>query len=277
MPVSLPGRVSDARATGIPPAVWLPAGAALAFLGLPLVALVTRVPWADVPAIVSSPTLLTSLALSLLCATLATAASLLLGVPLAWVLARSDAWASGIRRLIRSLVIVPLVLPPVVGGIALLLLLGRRGLIGERLDTWFGIQLPFTTAAVVIAETFVAMPFLVIAAESAFRAADRRFDDAAASLGASRWFAFRHVTLPLILPGVAAGTVLSFARALGEFGATITFAGNFPGVTQTMPLAAYLALQTDPGVAYVTSLVLLVVSIVVLFSLRDRWTAGVNA
>jgi len=176
--------------------------------------------------------------------------------------------------MVRALVTVPLVLPPVVGGVALLLLLGRRGLIGQYLDGWFGLTLPFSTAAVVIAETFVAMPFLVIAVEGALRGADRRFEDAAATLGASRWMTFRRVTLPLIAPGVTAGAVLCFARALGEFGATITFAGSFPGVTRTMPVAVYLALETDPPAAIALSLVLLVVSVAVLASLRDRWITG---
>jgi molybdate transport system permease protein len=175
------------------------------------------------------------------------------------------------------LVTVPLVMPPVVGGIALLLLLGRRGLIGTYLDAWFHIDLPFTTPAVIISESFVAMPFLVLAVEGALRAADRRLEDAAETLGASRWMIFRRVTLPLVAPGVTAGAVLCFARALGEFGATITFAGNFPGVTRTMPIAAYLALETDPPAAYVISLVLLVVSIGVLFAMRDRWVSGLTS
>ena len=277
MPASPPRSGADARGSGIPTFLWVPAALALAFLVLPLVALVARVPWSEVPTLLSSPTIGVSLGLSMVSATLATVLSVLFGVPLAWVLARSGTWPAGIRRLLRALVTVPLVLPPVVGGIALLLLLGRRGVIGQYLDLWFGLQLPFTTAAVVIAETFVAMPFLVLAVEGAFRSADRRLEDAAATLGASRWYTFRRVTLPLIAPGVAAGVVLCFARALGEFGATITFAGNFPGVTQTMPLSAYLALQSDPGAAYLISLVLLVVSIAVLFSLRDRWVNGVSA
>ena len=160
--------------------------------------------------------------------------------------------------MLRALVTVPLVLPPVVGGVALFLVLGRQGIIGGWLDETFGVTIPFTTAAVVIAETFVAMPFLVISVEGALRAADARFEDVAATLGAGRWTTFRRVTLPLVAPGVAAGAVLCWARALGEFGATITFAGNFPGTTQTMPLAVYLALQRDPEAAIVLSLVLLV-------------------
>jgi molybdate transport system permease protein len=192
-------------------------------------------------------------------------------VPLAWLLARVSFPG---RRLVRALVTVPLVLPPVVGGVALLLVLGRRGLVGAWLDARFGITLPFTTAGVVIAETFVAMPFLVISVEGALRAADQRFEEAAATLGASRLTTFRRVTLPLIAPGVVAGAVLCWARALGEFGATITFAGNFPGQTQTMPLAVYLALETEPEAAIVLSLVLLAVSVVILASLRDRWVGN---
>lgn len=206
--------------------------------------------------------------MSLVTASLATVVCLLLGVPLAWVLARG---AFPGRRLVRALVTVPLVLPPVVGGVALLLVFGRRGLVGGWLDATFGVSLPFTTAGVVVAEAFVAMPFLVISVEGALRGADSRYEEAAATLGASRWTAFRRVTLPLIAPGAAAGAVLCWARALGEFGATITFAGNFPGRTQTMPLAVYLALEQDLDAAIVLSLVLLVVSVVILAALRDRW------
>jgi molybdate transport system permease protein len=166
---------------------------------------------------------------------------------------------------------VPLVLPPVVGGVALLLVLGRNGLVGQYLEAWFGISLPFTTAGVIVAEAFVAMPFLVIAVDGALRGADRRYEEAAATLGASRWLTFRRVTLPLVAPGIAAGAVLCWARALGEFGATITFAGNFPGTTQTMPLAVYLALETDPEAAIVLSLMLFAVSVIVLAALRDKW------
>jgi molybdate transport system permease protein len=214
-----------------------------------------------------------ALRLSLLCASLATVLCLVLGVPLAWLLARGGVPGRG---LLRALVTVPLVLPPVVGGVALLLVLGRRGLVGRQLDAWLGVSLPFTTAGVVVAEAFVAMPFLVISVEGALRAADSRYEEAAATLGASRWLTFRRVTLPMVAPGVVAGTVLCWARALGEFGATITFAGNFPGETTTMPLAVYLALETDPDAAIVLSLVLLAVSVVVLASLRDRWIGGVT-
>jgi molybdate transport system permease protein len=276
VPVSSRSR-GDRRSSGIPAVFWAIAGIALAFLVLPLLALVLQVPWGQLGQLIGAPEIGQSLGLSLGAAAVSTALSVVLGVPLAWVLARSADWNPLIRRVLRSFVIVPLVLPPVVGGVALLLLLGRRGLLGQYLDAWFGVELPFTTPAVVISETFVAMPFLILAVEGALRAADRRLEDAAETLGASRWMILRRVTLPLIAPGVAAGAVLSFARALGEFGATITFAGNFPGVTRTMPIAAYLALETNPAAAYVISLILLVVSIGVLFGLRDRWVGGFRA
>jgi molybdate transport system permease protein len=229
-----------------------------------------RAPWSTLPHRLTEPGTLAALRLSLLTATLATVVCLLLGVPLAWVLARVEFRG---RRFVRALVTVPLVLPPVVGGVALLLVFGRRGLVGSWLDTTFGFSLPFTTAGVVVAEAFVAMPFLVISVEGALRGADARYEEAAATLGAGRWTAFRRVTLPLIAPGIAAGGVLCWARALGEFGATITFAGNFPGKTQTMPLAVYLALEQDLDAAIVLSLVLLVVSVVILATLRDKWVA----
>ncbi|MEV0283841.1 MULTISPECIES: molybdate ABC transporter permease subunit [unclassified Kribbella] len=260
--------------TGRPPLVLLlPALLGLAFLLIPLLGLLARAPWSTLPGRLFSADVWTALRLSLVCATAATVVCLLLGIPLAWLLARGSVPGRG---LIRALVTVPLVLPPVVGGVALLLVLGRRGLIGERLDLWFGFSLPFTTAGVIVAEAFVAMPFLVISVEGALRAADPRYEEAAATLGAGRWLTFRRVTLPSIAPGVVAGAVLCWARALGEFGATITFAGNFPGRTTTMPLAVYLALETDPDVAVVLSLVLLLVSVVVLASLRERWIRGLR-
>jgi molybdate transport system permease protein len=270
-------RSPDARGSGIPGPLWVPAGIALAFLVLPLVALVAQVPWAQFGQVVASSGVGPALGLSLGAGVAATALSVVFGVPLAWVLARSVEWNPILRRLLRAFVTVPLVLPPVVGGIALVLLLGRTGLIGTFLRAWFGVQIPFTTPAVIISETFVAMPFLVLSVEGALRGADRRLEDAAETLGASRWMIFRRITLPLIAPGVAAGAVLSFARALGEFGATITFAGDFPGVTRTMPIAAYIALESDPGSAYVIALILLVVAIAVLFALRDRWVGGLTS
>jgi molybdate transport system permease protein len=255
----------------VPLPLLLPAGLALAFLVLPLVGLLVRAPWPTLPERLTEPGVLTALRLSLVTATVATAVCVVLGVPLAWILARTEFPG---RRLVRALVTVPLVLPPVVGGVALLLVLGRRGLIGQWLDRWFGITIPFTTTAVVIAEAFVAMPFLVIAVEGALRGADSRYEEAAATLGAGRWTTFRRVTLPLVGPGVAAGAVLCWARALGEFGATITFAGSYPGRTQTMPITVYLALEQDLDAAIVLSLVLLVVSVTILATLRDRWLAA---
>ncbi|MEV3930006.1 molybdate ABC transporter permease subunit [Streptomyces sp. NPDC049944] len=261
-------RVRAGARGGIPLPLLVPALVGLAFLLLPLAALLVRAPWRDLPDQLTSPEVWDALRLSLICATSATAVSLVLGVPLAWLLARTEFPGRG---LVRALVTLPLVLPPVVGGVALLLALGRNGVVGRWLDAWFGITLPFTTAGVVIAEAFVALPFLVISVEGTLRAADPRFEEAAMTLGASRFTAFRRVTLPLIMPGIAAGSVLAWARALGEFGATITFAGNFPGRTQTMPLAVYLAMQSDPAAAIALSLVLLAVSIAVLAGLRDRW------
>ncbi len=251
---------------GAPWPLAVPAALALGFLLLPLAGLLIRAPWRSLRSLLSDPLVWQALRLSLVTASLATALSLLIGVPLAWVLARSR--FRGLS-LLRALVTLPLVLPPVVGGVALLLAFGRRGIVGRYLDAWFGVTIPFTTAAVVLAETFVALPFLVISVEGALRAADPRYEEASASLGADRWTTFRRVTLPLVAPSVLAGSVLCWARALGEFGATITFAGNFPGTTQTMPIAVYLALESDPDAAIALSLVLLVVSVVVLVSLRD--------
>jgi len=268
-----PGRRTLARrsartGTRIPLALLLPAIIGTAILVLPLVGLLIRAPWSDLLVRLAEPEVGQALRLSLITASMATVVSMFFGIPIAWVLARSNIRG---RSILRALVTVPLVLPPVVGGVALFLVLGRRGIIGSWLYETFGFSLPFTTAAVVIAETFVAMPFLIISVEGALRAADARFEDAAATLGAGGWSTFRRVTLPLVAPGIAAGAVLCWARALGEFGATITFAGNFPGSTQTMPLAVYLALQNDPQAAIVLSLVLLAVSLATLTLLRERW------
>jgi molybdate transport system permease protein len=253
---------------GVPLPLLVPAALAVAFLVLPLIGLVVRAPWSTIGPQLAQEEVGQALRLSLLSATLATLVSMVLGVPLAWVLARSRIRG---RSVLRALVTVPLVLPPVVGGVALFLVLGRTGILGGPLYEHLGVTIPFTPTAVVIAETFVAMPFLVISVEGALRAADARFEDAAATLGADRWTTFRRVTLPLVSPGVAAGAVLCWARALGEFGATITFAGNFPGTTQTMPLSVYLALQSDPEAAIVLSLILLLVSLATLLLLRERW------
>ena len=246
----------------------VPATIAVLFLLLPLAAMLLRTPWGSLARILDEGTVLEALRLSLLCASAATAISLVVGVPLAWILARAR--FRGLF-LLRALVTLPLVLPPVVGGVALLLAFGRLGVVGRSLDLWFGFTLPFTTLGVVVAEAFVAMPFLIVTVEGAFRSLDRGYEEAAVTLGASRFTAFRRVTLPLVGPSLVAGAVLCWARALGEFGATITFAGNFPGRTQTMPLAVYLAMETDPDAAIALSLVLLLVSVAVLALLRDRW------
>jgi molybdate transport system permease protein len=246
------------------------ASVAAVFFLLPVVGLAWRAPWGSMWDHLSDPVARAALRLSLICSLWATALSAAFGLPLAWMLARVPFPG---RRLVRAVVLVPLVLPPVVGGVALLLAFGRRGLFGQYLDQWFGITLPFSTAGAVLAETFVAMPFLVITAEAAFRAADRRYEDAARTLGARGWTVFRRVTLPLTWPALAAGTVLTWARALGEFGATITFAGNTPGRTTTIPLQVYLLLESG-GLesAIALSLVLLAVSVTVLVLLRDRVT-----
>jgi len=241
---------------------------------LPLLALLIRAPWAGMGRLLSQSQVLTALRLSIESATAATVVSLVLGVPLAWMLARIQLPG---MALLRALVTLPLVLPPVVGGVALLLALGRRGVLGRHLEAWFGLTLPFTTPGVIVAETFVAMPFLVITVEGALRHADRDLEEAAVTLGASRITVFRRITLPLIAPSLLAGSVLCWARALGEFGATITFAGNFPGTTQTMPLAVYQAFETDPEATIALSLVLLLVAVLVLASLRDRWLRGAPA
>ncbi len=247
------------------------AAVGVAFFALPFLGLLWKVPWGDAWAILTSESARTALRLSLWCSLWATAIAVVIGVPLAWVLARVSFPGRGLARALCTL---SMVLPPVVAGVALFYALGRRGLVGQYLDRWFGITLPFSTAGVVVAQAFVAMPFLVITVEAAFRQVDTRFEDAATTLGASRWYVFRRVTLPAIRPGLVAGAVLAWARALGEFGATITFAGNFPGRTQTMPLAIYLANEVDPEEAIVLSLVLIAVSFGVLVALRDRYLGG---
>ena len=233
----------------------------LVFFVAPLTGLVERAPWSHAWSILTRPDARTALRLSLECSIAATGLSVLFGLPIAWLLARVEFPG---KSIVRAFAILPMVLPPVVGGVALLFSFGRRGLVGQYLDRWFHITLPFTTNGVILAETFVAMPFLVITVEAALRSLDTRYEDAGATLGASRWTVLRRITLPAIAPSLAAGAALTWARALGEFGATITFAGNFKGVTQTLPLAVYLALEEDPGVAIVLSIVLLAVSITVI-------------
>ena len=244
------------------------AAVAVAYVTVPFVALLQRTPWSDLGDLVGRPVVTDALRLSLTTAFTATAIALLIGIPLAWMLARTDVPG---RSAVRALVILPMVLPPVVGGAALLFAFGRRGLFGGPVYDATGFLLPFSTWGVVAANTFVAMPFLVLTVESGLRASDPRYEDAAATLGASRWTIFRRVTLPHAAPSIIAGAVLCWARALGEFGATVTFAGNLQGRTQTMPLAVYLALESDRDAAIAISLVLIVVSLAVLLPLRDRW------
>ena len=256
------------RATRPPLAIAVLAAVGIAFFALPLAGLLYRVSWQSALSDLLTPEALDAFRLSLVVSTAATVLGLLLGVPLAWVYARV---AFPGRNIVRALTTLPMVLPPVVGGVALLVAFGRRGLVGEWLDAGFGLRIPFSTGATVMAATFVSMPFLVLTVEAGIRSIDRRYEEAARTLGASQWRIFRQVTLPLIAPSLFAGAVLCWARALGEFGATITFAGNLPGVTQTLPLAVYLAMETRPEVAIVLSLVLLLVSLAVLVALRDRY------
>jgi len=254
---------------GRPPALLVvPAVLATLLLLVPLAAMVAAADWRALPSHLTSPTALAALRLSLVTSTVAIAFCLLLGLPLAWVLARVDFPGRGA---LRALVTVPLVLPPVVAGIALRSAFGRTGVIGEPLLAWTGFAFPFTTYGVVLAHVFVSMPFVVIAIEGALRSADPRYDGAAATLGATRWTTFRRVTVPLAMPGVVAGTVLGWARSLGEFGATITFNGNYPGTTQTMPTLIYVTRQSDQEAAISLSLLMLLVSVGVLVALRDHW------
>jgi len=252
-----PGSTAPA---GVPRWLFVPAGLAAALVVVPLVALVVRVDWAAFPRLVTSEASLDALLLSLRTSATSTALCLAGGVPLAVVLARSRARGLGA---LRALLLLPLVLPPVVGGIALLYTFGRRGLLGEHLDV-LGVQVGFTTTAVVLAQTFVALPFLVVSLEGALRTAGDRYETVAATLGARPGTVLRRVTLPLVLPGLVSGTVLSFARALGEFGATITFAGSLQGVTRTLPVEIYLQRETDPDAAVALSLVLVVVAVAVI-------------
>ncbi|MCP3820624.1 ABC transporter permease [Streptomyces sp. A3M-1-3] len=254
-----------------PLALALPALLAIAFLLLPLIGILTRTSWGDLGTHLSSPGVTEALQLSLIVSFWALGLSLLLGVPLAWLLARVDFPG---KALVRSLVLLPMVLPPTVGGVALLLGFGRRGLLGPWLEGTFGITLPFHTSGAVLAATFVAMPFLVVSLEGALGGLRPRYEETAASLGASPVRVFFTVTMPMVAPGLIAGAALTWARALGEFGATITFAGNLPGTTQTLPLQVYLLLQEQPEAATSVSLLLLAIAMAVLVALRGRWTGS---
>lgn len=267
-----PRRSSDAGGF-VPPILAVPAIVGLALLVVPLGALVARVDWTTLWADVTSPEAVSALTLSLVTGLIATAVCVVLGVPMALAIARSGPRASAV---LRAIVTVPLVLPPMVGGVALLFLFGRTGPVGAALDAWWGIRIPFTTAAVVLAQVFVALPFLVLALEGAIRTSGLEYERTAATLGARRWTILWRVTLPLAAPGLVAGVILCFARAIGEFGATALFAGNAPGVTQTMPLAIYTAFNgsgVGRGPAVALALLLLVAAIAVLLLVR-AWRPG---
>jgi molybdate transport system permease protein len=240
----------------------------LVLVGLPVLGLVLRTPWSRIDEILLGETATTALRLSLVVATIAAFVSLIAAFPLAWLLARRSFRG---RALVRALVVLPLVMPPVVAGVGLLAAFGRRGILGGVLEDWFGIQLTFTTAAAVLAASFVSFPLAVLALEAGIRALDERLEDAAATLGASRWYVLQRVTIPLLAPQIAAAAVLAWARALGEFGATITFAGNLQGRTQTLPLAVFERLQTDPDAAFALSMLLIAVALAVILSLRGRF------
>lgn len=262
------------RTLPLPAALRAPAAVAVLFLTLPLLAVLLRVPWATLPARLSSDFVRDALVLSLVCASAATVVCTVIGVPLGFLLARSD---GKLGSLVRALVTVPLVMPPVVGGIALLYAFGRNGLLGGPVYDATGLTLPYSTAGVIVAEAFVALPFLVISVEGVVRSTDPRFAEVAAALGAKPWTVLRRVWIPLARNGIVAGAVLAWARALGEFGATITFAGSLQGRTQTLPLAAYVALYgSNSDDALVLALLLIVVSVVVLFALRGRWRGALS-
>jgi molybdate transport system permease protein len=246
----------------------VPAAAAVGLVAVPLLGLLAGTEWRELPARLTDPLVRPALWLSLVTTLTTVVVCLLLGTPLAWLLSRADGRGS---TWLRAVLTVPVVLPPVVGGVALLLAYGRNGLIGSTLLEVAGVRIPFTPVAVVLAQVFVSLPFYVLAVEGAMRGIDRRVLDVAATLGATPARVLLRVALPLAAPGIASGVALAWARALGEFGATITFAGNFAGRTQTAPLAVYVALQEDPQTAVALSLAMLVVSVAVLGLLRGRW------
>ncbi len=263
--------VTRSSRSGVPLPLWPFAVLGLALVVLPVLGLFLRVEPTRLPALLASDTALSALWLSVKTSLLATVLSVLLGAPLAMVLARGS--VPGVRVL-RALVLLPLVLPPVVGGLALLYLLGRTGPLGAPLDDLFGLTVPYTTAAVVLAQAFVAMPFLVVGLEGALRSAGGSYEKVAATLGAGPWSAFRRVTVPLLLPALGSSLVLTFARALGEFGATITFAGSLQGVTRTLPLAVYTEAQSDVDAAVAMSLLLVAVALLVIVVARPKAVEG---
>lgn len=254
--------------TRTPLPLWILAGVGTVFVSLPLIALLLRAPWDDVAGSLRGAGAGEALRLSIVVSLAATGLSLVLGVPLAWILARSRMPG---RSLLRAIVVLPVVLPPVVGGIGLLAALGRGGVVGRWLYSTFELQLTFTTWGAILATTFVSMPLVVLATEAGLRSIDRRYEHAAAALGAKPRYAIRRVVLPMLGPQLTAGAVLAWARALGEFGATITFAGNLRGRTQTLPLAVYEQLQSDTGAAFALSVLLIAVALGVILALRGRF------
>jgi len=262
-------RGNDVR-LGLPGWIFVPAAVGAVFVVLPLVAILLRIEWTDFVPLVTSESSRTALLLSMKTAAISTLLCVVFGVPMALVLARTE--FTGLSVL-RALVLLPLVLPPVVGGIALLYTFGRLGLIGEHLEAW-GISIAFSTTAVVLAQTFVSLPFLVVSLEGALRTSGRDYETVAATLGAKPTTVLRRVTVPLVLPGLVSGAVLAFARALGEFGATLTFAGSLEGKTRTLPLEIYLQRETDADAAVALSLLLIVVAAVIVVAARGRRVAG---
>lgn len=255
---------------GLPAWIYLPAAAGALFVIVPLVAILLEIDWPHFIPLVTSESSRAALVLSLETATASTVVCVLLGVPMALVLARARFPG---RAVLRALVLLPLVLPPVVGGIALLYTFGRQGLLGHQLEV-LGIQIAFSTAAVVMAQSFVSLPFLVVSLEGALRTAGSGYEHIAATLGAKPTTVLRTVTLPLVLPGLLSGAVLAFARSLGEFGATLTFAGSLQGVTRTLPLEIYLQRETDPDAAVALSLLLIVVAAAIVVTSAHRRLAG---
>lgn len=258
----------------LPRWIFLPAAAGAVFVVVPLLAIALKVDWPRFGSLVTSPASVAALLLSLRTAAASTVLCLVLGVPLALVMARHG---SVMIRVLRPLILIPLALPPVVGGLALLYTFGRLGLLGHYLEA-AGVRIAFTTAAVVLAQTFVSLPFLVIALEGAARTAGAEYETVAATLGARPSTVWWRVTLPLLRPGLLSGAVLAFARALGEFGATLTFAGSREGVTRTLPLEIYLQRESDPDAALALSILLVLVAAVVVVTLGARrlngWVAG---
>lgn len=246
---------------------------AVIFFVLPLVALAIRVPWSSFVDALGNEATIDALVLSVITSLITTSIAIFFGVPLAWLLARSNMPG---REFIRGLCTLSMVLPPVVAGVALLASLGRRGVVGQFLNDWLGVRLPFTMPAVIIAQLFVAMPFLVLTVESGFARNSSSVEEAARTLGASPWYVFSRVTIPATRPAIVAGAVLTWARALGEFGATITFAGNFPGATRTLPIATYLALETNVDDALLISMLMVILSLIILVALRGRWVGAIG-